>query len=172
MRPRELLTLAFAPFGGSLAFGSAVLLGPWSPLALDPATARLAAGDTTGAIRAYEAAGAGWHLPDVRADAWARAARLRLAAGDARGAVRALEHAVEVEPVAAERAALLGQLAALYEGPLADPRACAAANEQAAAEVAGTPGAAAWEADAARCWDRVGDTPAAMAARERAGVSE
>ncbi len=166
MRAREFLTLAFAPLGAALAVGTVAVLGPWSPLALDAASAQLAAGDSRGAIAALEQVGTGWHTPAVRADAWARAAHVRQAGGDVRGAVRALEHAVDLEPEAAARVALLQQLAALYEGPLADPRACAEAFEHAAAEGAG----ATEEAGAARCWGAAQEAGAARAALGRAAA--
>ncbi len=164
MRLQELLTLAFAPLGGALGVGSLALMGPWSPLALDEATGRLAAGDTRGAIAAYERAGVGWHTPELRAEAWARSAYLRRAEGDPRGAVRALERAVDLEPAQTDRIALLEELGALYEGPLGDPRACAEAFEHAAAEL----GSAADERAAARCWRRAENDAAAELALERA----
>lgn len=166
MRFREFLTLALAPLGVALGVGALALLGPWSPLALDAASARLAEGDARGAVAALEQVGNGWHSPALRADAWARAAHVRQAGGDVRGAVRALEHAVDLEPAAGARVSLLQQLAALYEGPLADPRACAEAYEQAAAEGAGASG----EAAAARCWTAAEESAAARAALGRAAA--
>jgi tetratricopeptide (TPR) repeat protein len=166
MRIREFLTLAFAPLGGALGLGSFAVFGPWSPLALDDAAMRFAAGDSRGAIVAYEREAKGWRTPTVRAHAWAASARLRQAEGDSRGAVRALENAVDLEPDQPARIALLEALAGLYEGPLGDPRACAEAFEQAAAEGA----AASTELASARCWLRAEEEGAARAALDRAAA--
>lgn len=167
MPTRDLLTLALAPLGAALVLAGVVSLGPWSPFAFDGATARLGGGDSAGAIVELERLGKGWRTPALRAEAWRRAGLVRLAGGDPAGAARAFEHAVDLEPGAEARAELLRRLAALYEGPLGDHRACAEAFEQAAAQ--GHPGSAD-EADAARCWMSAALPGPAGAALQRASA--
>jgi tetratricopeptide (TPR) repeat protein len=160
--PRLLLRAA-VPAAGLFALGVGVIVGPWSPLALDRANARYATGDVRGAIVAYEAVARGWHTPSVRAEAARRVGLLRRAEGDVRGAVRAWEGAVDLANDAAVRGQVLVELAVLYREALADPSACAEAFEQAAVETKN----AAHDAAAAACWAESGDVDRALEAVDR-----
>ncbi|MBI4540919.1 MAG: transglycosylase SLT domain-containing protein [Gemmatimonadetes bacterium] len=63
------------------------------------ARARVAAGDTVGALAAAENAGWYLHDPGGRADAWVRVAELRLAGGDTAAAREALRQTVDAAPL-------------------------------------------------------------------------
>lgn len=168
MRVRDLVLHIAAPALGVTIVGVAVLLGPWSPLALDGANARYAAGDLDGAVSRYEAVATSWQTPTTRAEAWRRAGMIRRSQGDVRGAVRDFEHAVELAPEARVRADTFTELGLLYKDELKDSRSCAESFEQAAID------SATGEEDlaAAGCWLQAGDKPRAEAALLRAAGRE
>jgi Tfp pilus assembly protein PilF len=149
---RRYLLGALAVPVGAAALVLAVLLGPWSPLALDRADARYIAGDVAGARAAYEAAAEGWHFPSTRAEAARRAGLLALHEGDATAAAAWLRRAVELEPSAELRGELRTQLASVYLESFGDPVRAAEQFEAARVER----GSAEPALEAARAWERAG----------------
>lgn len=162
---RYLAAAALIPLGGAAVLAG-VLAGPWSPLALDRADARYLGGDLASALALYGDVADGWHTPATRAEAAERAALVALRLGDATAAAGWLRRAVDLEPEAAGRAALYGQLGALYLEDFGDPVRAAEAYERAAVEISDGVATLA----AARCWERAGHPDRARVAYEQAAA--
>lgn len=146
------------------AAGALVVLGPWSPLALDAANARYVAGDVEAAIAGYEAVAEGWHFPTTRAEAAMRAGLLQSQQGEVEAAARWLDRATDLEPDPERRAAIRVQLGALLMGT--DPARAAAAFDRASIEAQEPRQALA----AGHIFERLGDTTRALAAFRRAAA--
>jgi tetratricopeptide (TPR) repeat protein len=147
--------------------GALVLLGPWSPLAIDRANSRYTTGDVAGARAAYEEVAEGWHFPDTRAEAAMRAGLLAQAAGDNRAAADWLRRAADLHPDAARRGEIEEQLAAVYRDSFADPVRAAEELERAAVDGGGARPLVA----AAECWERADRPERALDAWTRAAAA-